>query len=66
MLKPLKDFAKIYIDDIVSFSNFFEIYIHYFRQFLTKLNVILITKKIFELSQHHFFETKKSILSGCQ
>ena len=48
MLKPLKDFAKIYIDDIVSFSKDYETHIYHFRQFfgiLTNLNVILSIKK---------------------
>ena len=62
ILKPLKKFAKIYIEDIVSYSKKFETYINHLRQFfemLTKLNVIFFIKKnVPELFQYHFLGQK--------
>ena len=60
ILKPFKDFAKTYIDDIVSFLKKIEIYIHHFRQFFG-IPTFYEQKKIPELSQHHFSGTK----NGC-
>ena len=49
-LKSFKNFVKIYVDDLITFSKNFELYIKHFRKFfqlLKELRIIINSKKTF-------------------